>query len=307
MAPKAQTLESVEARFAQIVNGFYDQCMDLNTPQSAVGSAANQLLALRSTLLGLYGVAPDPKWSPGAAAAGGAAAGAVGGDVQWKQKLNEFAAKKAARPLAKGEFVYTTTAVDETNKSFTSTVSGSILSQGHSSAEPQISKKLAENAAAKAALEAEHPEAYAELAVLEVAVAAASAKGQKRKADAPPMGDKNELNHMMQMLLSRSVTKDDVLYTLTTIEGEKPSYSATVALPTYQGSPTFQGAAAFAKKDAEAAAAKVAIAAFKDAAAPLIEEHKAKKAKKNKEALEKLVAAQKEKKEALKAAVAVAT
>mmetsp|Transcript_100935 Transcript_100935/g.256813 ORF Transcript_100935/g.256813 Transcript_100935/m.256813 type:complete len:307 (+) Transcript_100935:78-998(+) len=292
MAPKkvqpqgAQTLEQVEAKFAAQTTGFYEKCMDLNTPQSVVGSAANQLLALRSTLLGLYGVAPDPKWSPGAAAAQGAVAGSAGGDVQWKQKLNECAAKKAARPLAKGEFVYTTTAVDETNKSFTSTVSGSLLSKKYSSVEPQISKKLAEQTAARAALQAEYPEAYTELAAHEVALA--PAKGEKRKSDPLPMGDKNELNHMMQMLLSRSVTKDDVLYTLTTIEGEKPSYSATVSLPTYEGSPTFQGAPASAKKDAEAAAAKVAIAAFKDAAAPLIEEHKAKKARKNAEDMEKM-------------------
>mmetsp|Transcript_100936 Transcript_100936/g.256816 ORF Transcript_100936/g.256816 Transcript_100936/m.256816 type:complete len:306 (+) Transcript_100936:78-995(+) len=291
MAPKkvqpqgAQTLEQVEAKFAAQTTGFYEKCMDLNTPQSAVCVAANHLLTLRCKLLGMYGVAPDAKWTA-AGSAGAPAQGGVGSEVQWKSKLTETAAKKAARPLTKGEFVYNTTAVDETNKSFTSTVSGSLLSKKYSSVEPQISKKLAEQTAARAALQAEYPEAYTELAAHEVALA--PAKGEKRKSDPLPMGDKNELNHMMQMLLSRSVTKDDVLYTLTTIEGEKPSYSATVSLPTYEGSPTFQGAPASAKKDAEAAAAKVAIAAFKDAAAPLIEEHKAKKARKNAEDMEKM-------------------
>jgi len=305
MAPKAkeETLESVEARFAQSSNSFHEKCMDLNTPQSAVAAAANQLLTLRCKLLGMYGVAPDPKWTA-AGSAGAPAQGGVGSEVQWKSKLNETAAKKAARPLTKGEFVYNTTAVDETNKSFTSTVSGSLLSKEYSSVEPQISKKLAEQTAARAALQAEYPEAYTELAAHEVAPA--PAKGEKRKSDPLPMGDKNELSHMMQMLLARSLTKDDVLYTVVTIEGETPSYSATVSLPSHEASPTFEGAAAPSRKDAEAAAARVAIAALKDAAAPLIEEHKAKKAKKNKEGLEKLVAAQKEKKEAKKAAEAAA-
>mmetsp|Transcript_101883 Transcript_101883/g.259020 ORF Transcript_101883/g.259020 Transcript_101883/m.259020 type:complete len:310 (-) Transcript_101883:111-1040(-) len=305
MAPKAANgngLEAVEARFAQTANNFYEKCMDLNTPQSIVANAASNLLNLRHQLLCMYGVASDTKWTPGAGPAA-ASAGVANGEVLWKNKLNEVAAKKAGRPLTKGEFVYTATAVDETNKTFTCTVSGALLKKEYRGAEAQISKKLAEHMAAKAAMQAEYKESFAELhSSVTVAAAAPAAQGQKRKGEPHPVGSKSELSHAVQMLLGRPVTKEDVVYTSTTIEGDTPSYQSVVSLPTYDASSQYQGAVTAMKKDAEASAAKNALAALKAVIAPMEEEHKAKKAKKNKEQLEKLVEATKAKKEAKKAA-----
>jgi len=301
MAPKkvqpqgAQTLEQVEAKFAAQSNLFYEKCMDLNTPQSTVANSLDVLMKTRSTLLGLYGVAPDPKWTGSITAPTGAGgAGVPGTPVIWSQKLHECLSKKAARVMTKGEIIFNTTAVDETNKSFVSTLSApTLLSAEYSSEGPCISKAAAQHSAAMVAMQEEFAEVYAQLVGPYAPTAAA--KGQKRKggpdgapvASAGPPEGKSMLSHFVQLLLGRPVAKEDMVYESVQLEGGA-GFQATVALPTYVGGKSYQGAVAPTKKEAEMAAAKLACAQLRNVVVVLEEEHKAKKAKKNAEAIVKM-------------------
>merc|ERR1719215_38857 len=150
--------------------------------------------------------------------------------------------------------------------------------------------------AAKAAVEAEFPEAYA------LALKPQVNKGQKRKGEEAKMEGKNLLCNMVSKILSRPVTKDDIVYE-TTEEGDPKKFKSKVSVPAHNKI-KHQGEVADSKKDAEQNAAAKCIAQLEKTCKKVLEEHANKKAKANQEALEKLKTAAKEKKEAKKAAAA---
>mmetsp|Transcript_96162 Transcript_96162/g.254016 ORF Transcript_96162/g.254016 Transcript_96162/m.254016 type:complete len:304 (-) Transcript_96162:74-985(-) len=289
--------------------------MDLNVQMSAVGGMVNNLLNLRNKLLGMYGIPPDPKWSPGgfggAVAAGGirapvapgpkaaakkvtAVSVAASGEILWKSKLYEASVKKVKRSLGKDDFIFSTQ--DVPSGGYICTVgSPSFLVREYSSEGPCASKKLAEHSAAKAALQAEFPEVFRELSMGIPAgkpLAPAPVQGQKRKAEGAAVGPaegKGELGHLIAIMLSRPVTKEDIVYTTMESEvGGTKTYQSSVALPSYDASQMFRGVPAASKKDAENNAAKAAVTGLAAFAAPLLEEHKAKKARKHAEDVEKM-------------------
>mmetsp|Transcript_96161 Transcript_96161/g.254013 ORF Transcript_96161/g.254013 Transcript_96161/m.254013 type:complete len:305 (-) Transcript_96161:74-988(-) len=290
--------------------------MDLNVQMSAVGGMVNNLLNLRNKLLGMYGIPPDPKWSPGgfggAVAAGGirapvapgpkaaakkvtAVSVAASGEILWKSKLYEASVKKVKRSLGKDDFIFSTQ--DVPSGGYICTVgSPSFLVREYSSEGPCASKKLAEHSAAKAALQAEFPEVFRELSMgIPAGVSAQgqnAPQGQKRKAGgaaAGPAPGKGELGHLIAIMLSRPVTKEDIVYTTMESEvGGTKTYQSSVALPSYDASQMFRGVPAASKKDAENNAAKAAVTGLAAFAAPLLEEHKAKKARKHAEDVEKM-------------------
>lgn len=279
--PKA-SLPEVEAKFTAAADRFFEKALDLNVSQGHTAKLIGEVMNIRHKLLGLYGVAPDPKWKPGAmvfAAPGMAAAAGPVEDIKWVAKLYEVMAKTLRRSLNKGEVNYVTEAADETGKSFISTLTCELFSAEYKSPSPCPSKKAAEHAAAQVAMEAEYPDAYRALA----SSGSFASLPQKRKAPGepsagPPEG-KSQLSHFVQMILQRSVTKEDIVYDTTEAEG---NCKCTVTLP-QNDNQSFKGEGP-TKKDAEMAAAKAACAVLAPIAAPLIEEHKAKKAKKMEEA-----------------------
>mmetsp|Transcript_71127 Transcript_71127/g.230945 ORF Transcript_71127/g.230945 Transcript_71127/m.230945 type:complete len:122 (+) Transcript_71127:632-997(+) len=101
----------------------------------------------------------------------------------------------------------------------------------------------------------------------------------------PPEG-KSALSHSVQMLPGRPVTKEDMVYETVQVEGA--GNQSTVSLPTYDGGKPYHGPVAPSKKEAEMAAAKLACSQLKSVVDQLEEEHKAKKAKKNAEAIVKM-------------------
>jgi len=313
----AQSIEQVEANFAASANKFYEKCMDLNVQMSAVGGMVNNLLNLRNKLLGMYGIPPDPKWSPGGFV-GGAAVGGVkapvapgpkaaakkavtavsqsaSGEISWKSKLYDASVQKVKRTMSKDDFVFSIQ--DNPLGGFICTVgSPSFLVREYTSEDSCASKKLAEHSAAKAALQAEFPEVFLELSMGIPAGAPAQGQkalqGQKRKAEgasAGPAPGKGELGHLVAIILARPMTKQDIVYTTMESEvGGAKTYQSSVALPSYDASQMFRGVPAASKKDAENNAAKAAVAGLAAFAAPLLEEHKAKKARKNAEDMEKM-------------------
>jgi len=316
MVKGAQSIEQVEASFAAFANQFYEKCMDLNVQMSQVASMVNSLMNSRNKLLGMYGIPPDPKWSPGGFGGGGAIAVgginapvapgpkaaakkvtavsvAASGEILWKSKLYEASVKKVKRSLGKDDFIFSTQ--DVPSGGYICTVgSPSFLVREYSSEGPCASKKLAEHSAAKAALRAEFPEAFRELSMGIPAgkpLAPAPVQGQKRKAETGAVGPaegKGELGHLVAIMLSRPVTKEDIVYTTMESEvGGTKTYQSSVALPGYDAHQRYQGMPAASKKDSENNAAKSAVAGLSVFAGPLIEEHKAKKARKATEDYEK--------------------
>jgi len=303
----AQSIEQVEASFAASANKFYEKCMDLNVQMSQVASMVNSLMISRNKLLGMYGIPPDPKWSPGgfggAVAAGGirapvapgpkaaakkvtAVSVAASGEILWKSKLYEASVKKVKRSLGKDDFIFSTQ--DVPSGGYICTVgSPSFLVREYSSEGPCASKKLAEHSAAKAAIKAEFPELFRGLSM-----GIPAGAPQKRNAEcvvAGPAEAKGELGHLVGIMLARPVTKEDFVYTTVDSDvGGTTTYRSSVALPGYDASQLFQGAPAASKKEAENNAAKDAVASLAALAGPFLEEHKAKKARKNAENVEKL-------------------
>jgi len=322
-APKAQakpqapekSLQALEAEFAAKTNEVYDALLNLNVSMADLGGMWNSTLALRSKILKMYGVpayeaaVPAPAAKKSAPAntaaavppqmqafvsmmqqqmgwgAGGLAAGAAAADTSgdYKSKLNTAVAKRAKASIGKGEIVYTVVE-DPSGGGFWATVSGAAhLAQEYHSAEAASSKKLAEHAAARSALEAEFPEVLMGEAQLWTAPAA---QGKKRKAaeayapSAPLEDPKSKLMQTVQILAGRSLTKTDIVYEVAEVDAAGTTrYQATVVLPAHDPSTVHQGAEAESKKQAEHNAAMVANAALAPLAAPLEEERRAKKAR----------------------------
>jgi hypothetical protein len=291
-APESNSLEALEKKFSGMAHRANVKLMDLNVPMSEIASYICQVLACRKELLDKYGVPADPKYSPLGAAGG--AAGAE--EVPWKQKLVEAVARKNGRTIKKEEVTYVTICPDESAKppKYTSTVSSPLLSSEHVSAEPQPSKRQAESAAAQSALKVEFPEEYQK--------ATGPPKGQKRKADDFKLEGKSLLCSIASKILGRPITKEDISYETEEVAGSDPKkYVSTVSVPAHNKS-KYKGDEKESKKDAEHAAANKCVAALEKTCKKVLEEHAAKKARDTKEALEKLVAATKAKKEAKKAA-----
>eukprot|EP00932_Pfiesteria_piscicida_P014287 SRR837773.26024.p1 GENE.SRR837773.26024~~SRR837773.26024.p1 ORF type:complete len:209 (-),score=91.58 SRR837773.26024:72-698(-) len=197
-----------------------------------------------------------------------------------------MACTKAGKQPNKDEFTFETSCVDEeaSPKMWITTLKSSLLQAEYTCETPQKCKRDAEQGACEVALKAEYPEVYEKMQAL----GGGDVRGQKRKLEdggEGPAEGKGRLSFVMCLLLERSVTKDDIVYTMTGTDGE---YVAKVSLPTYKGGKTFSGAAAAVKKDAEANAANAALKALSGVTGPAIEKHKAKKIAKRAESVAKL-------------------
>jgi hypothetical protein len=233
------------------------------------------------------------------------------------QQMLQKAAKKAGTEFDKPEY----TVVDVT-KGKIKLYKGTVTFQGKTfEGPPSQGKKAAEHAAAKAAADKAFPgqvlskpsggtssggSVWVDDGILQEAImsalsggssAAPSGKGVKRSIGSEELPAKTRLVHAVQLLVGRPVTKEDIVYK---VEGEVGAYLCSVSIP-HTGN-TYAGSKEKLQKAAEASAAEVALKSLKDKVAPLEEEHKAKKAKANKEAIEALKEKMAAKKAAKKAA-----
>jgi len=213
---------------------------------------------------------------------GPAAEAASGAEkVDWKGKLQQLYAKRMGVPVEKGTFVYSVEEIP--GQGFMASVAAAYFREGAYHGEQQNSKKLAEQAAARVAVEAE----FGEVSESQVAKPGPAA-GQKRSRDAAADADnpKGRLHNALHLILGRNATKEDLVYE--TSQLEDGTHVSTCSLPTYDAACIYQGEPAISKKEAEKNAAEVTLLELQDIVAPLEEEHKAKKQRLNRERLDAL-------------------
>jgi len=230
---------------------------------------------------------------------GKGAGGGPGGGTNWKGELNCAFQKSKGGPIGKGEIQYEVSEVEGSKKFQAAvTISGSTIT-----GEPAESKRNAEHNAAKAALEEMFPDHQAKgggmggfnpMMMMNPMMQTASG-GTKRKIDPQELPAKTRLSNAVQLMKKAPLTKEDVTYSVEELEApelvkldglkwEDGKFVGTVVLAV-TGDTYTADKPRKTKNGAENAAAEVALEALKPQLEPLIEEHNAKKARKNKEAI----------------------
>jgi len=188
-------------------------------------------------------------------------------NVLWKTRFNQAFGKRYKVNCSKDSILYTT--VEDADGKFTSSLSSDKFENAHAG-EMQPSKRLAEESAAMVALEAEFPNVYnsfpEEARKLEVELVEKQ-RGVKIKND--PYGHdsagkdpKSQLNQGMTIIVERSLTKGDAVYSSSKSNG---MYTAVVTLHCLVEPQSFTGEPAAEQKAAEANAARAALEEWTDA------------------------------------------
>jgi len=229
----------------------------------------------------------------------GLGAGAAAEGVDYKSRLNSAAAKRAKRSLVKGELTYTVLPGPTGWGYIASVSSATMLTQEYWGNEPAANKKQAEHMAARVAMEAEYPE---ELVGIDMAQWAdpswldpMAGRGKKRKLEAglpgmdvaPGEDSKSQLIHAAQLLLGRSISKEDVAYDVQEAPEEPGKFVATVRIPEYDAGALWAGVPAPNQKEAQMRAAEAAMEVLQHLVGPLEEERRLKKLSKRRETNDK--------------------
>lgn len=221
-------------------------------------------------------------------------------DTMWKSKLHQ---QCQTAGIAE-KFEYT---VSEAPGGYVAAVT--FQGQTFASDEVKVNKKAATQMAAKEALRQCFPDAFD--ACASGGAVQKPSKGQKRKnaeeaaAEMHPKALLNQgMEHLIRKQFDRAKAKEDIVYTVTEIEGEVKSYQCQVTIPSQAGK-SWVGDACTSKKEAEQSAAHTAYMALTSVFAPLIAEHQAMKKAKYALELEKLKEKQAAKKAAAKQASAI--
>lgn len=220
-------------------------------------------------------------------------------DHPWKQDLHHAMQRKHNRTCSKEDLVFEITPVQEDGAKMPS-YQATVTVQGNETFQGEVapSKKKAEHMAAKVALEALFPDecdpkATSKRIALQKGTAMAQMfssmsqpKAGKKRSHEENMDPKSRLNSVVQMLLKRTVTKTDMIYT--TEGGTDGKFNGKLDIADLQQS--FETTEGFpSKKEAENAVAQLALDEMKDQIETAEEEYKeAKKAKKAQELQEKL-------------------
>jgi len=303
----------LERQLTTAADTIYEHILNLNIPMAQLANDWNRLMQLRSKILVMYGVpmkdaaVPAPKATSGITAPGmanpmqavlammggmrpmaaaapwgvdvGAGAGGGSQDSDYKSKLGHLVSKRCQRSLTKSDLVYTVQEAE--GGGFHACLIGpTVLSQEYWSEAPASSKRAAEHAAARAALQAEFPEALAGEAWGDAAWGAAAPPAAKKRklepaaavqpANAGLEDPKAVLRHHAQLLLGRSCLKTDVVYDVKEIETPTGKlFQATVVLPEYDAQAIHQGAPAENSRQAQTNAAQAAIDSWMHIVAPL--------------------------------------
>jgi len=269
------------------------------------------VLDMRDKVLKMYGVTPQPRiTAPSAAMQANASAFgyqtppapvAETGSIDWKSKLCGLIGKREKRTPQKGDFVYTVT---EEGGGYVGSISSEMFKTNYTG-EPSQSKRLAEHAAAMAAIQTEFPAEAAQFLAVSGGVAAPPKQqaGQKRshaEMQTGPGDAKSQFMHAAQMLLGRSVTKADVVFETKAVNESETEFASTLCFKAYDPATTYQGQPSDGKKAAESSASTMCLEALASHIAAATEEHQAKKAKQRAEKAKEM----KEKETAKKAAKA---
>lgn len=261
---------------------------------NAQGKGKGKGIAAVLELLGMM-------YQGGAQSGGGGGGGGAGGAASqnWKGEL-QAALQKSMGTVAKGAVTYSTTdSTDDGSKKPRFQAIAFVSGESYTGL-PADSKKVAEQNAAKAAVKKMFPQHTHAVVAPSTTVSHHSAPGStKRKAEEmqAELPSKSKLIQGVHLIVQRPLTKEDMVYQTEEVVGQEQKFSGSVTI-TATGQTFASDRPAGSRKDAEHAAAEVALKALEAQFAPLQEEQKAKKARKNKEGIEKLKEAMKAKKEA---------
>lgn len=283
----------LERQFQERANSLFDGLMCWDTTQSQLEQGWQEVVALRSLCMQAYGGVADE------------------GQTDWKNPLYAAFCKQHKRSCTKTDMQFEVLEVAGVSpgqpSGFISSLTCIDFSQKYTSHDIAVTKKRAEQLAAKMAFECEFPEAYAAfcqgsgIPATTYAPTQSVPQGNKRKAaeqspEVAPKDFKTRLTHATYLLVDKSLSKGDIRYD--TSQAEDGAYVSTVTLQVYDPSVGYTGRLAASSKQAEASAADAALTALALIIEPAEEAHKQKKLKKNRETL----AALKERTKAKKAA-----
>lgn len=252
------------------------------------------LMALMQQMMG--GGGGGHKWQPQMQQMMG---GGGGGDenVNWKGELQTAYLKSREKGIpSQGDIKYMMLENEGQNFKAEVTVAGKTF-KGDS----VPGKKKAEQSAAKRALKVMFKNHDVSNAYAMSFSPLVGTKGTKRKHEVYSNNleqpAKSRLAHTIQLLLQRTTTKEDIVYSMQEAEGHSRAEGQFVATVTINAlGNTFTGEPQPSKKAAENSAAEAALAALKDQTEELETAHQEKKKQKNKEVLSILKAKDKEKK-----------
>jgi dsRNA-specific ribonuclease len=198
-------------------------------------------------------------------------------ESRWKGQLHNTIMKKSPGGIVKMKPVYKT--VEDKDKMWTSKVSYGGKTY---SSEPAPSKKAAENAAAKALMEAKYPEEFKF-----VSKGREIGGAKKPVVDEQPQGGKNKLCSAVGLIVyknqKRSIAKGDFEW-LTEESGGGFKCKVTITKKIgAEGGKNFTGSKCDSKKKAEESAAEAAYAAMKKIVGPLEDAQAKKKEQKTKD------------------------
>lgn len=322
-------LDRLENEFSTLADKHIQLLTDCNVSCDRVWMGFEQLMASRGKVLAARGLGPVGGKGAKASKGGGkafswsepapVAAAAEPAKIGWKQLLAVQLAK-AGHQAGGGSIVYEVADTDPTAKqggarfgAWAIVTAMGLEGQDPPSFEGElaISKKAAENEAAKAAMHGLFPDAaMAAEAGAQAggwgappawATAAFGGQPPAKKQKVMPTDAKSILNNSLAILMERSLPKDELKWDVSEIDdGGVRAFSCVLTINPYDNM-TFEGPSTPSKKDAEQACAQLAIDALEPDVQPLRDAKAEKKKKKNQEQLAALKEATKAKKDAKKA------
>jgi hypothetical protein len=282
----------LDLQFQQKAHDLWGKLMDRHTQAQVLESRWKELLNLRARLMGQ----PQQKQQqqqqqqkqqpiPSPANAG------ADESTNWKGEFYKELSKSTKQTPTKGEVTFECQEVD--GGGYIAHMSCAALQKGFQGKEVAPSKKLAEQMAAKVAMQMQFKDAYRQLVGRNGSI---PASGQKRKASqmaeqqvqedpTAQHGAKSLLTQAARLLKGDALVKGDVMYESAPAEEDASLFVATVTLVGIDPTVGYQGLPAPSKKLAENAAAEAALIALQSQMEPLEAEHQAKKQKKKQDSL----------------------
>jgi hypothetical protein len=291
---QAQAAQQQAAHFAALEHQFYEQAEilwqslgDLSLPNHVLSNEWTHLLASRSGLMQAYNGKGCGKG--GAMAALPAALPDVS-QLDWKGSFAAEFARLNHRSATSDDIGYD---VQEIAGNKPGVVSGYKATMSVNTdrgmevfeGEVATNKKAAEKLACKSAVAVLFPHIHDQMISFPQAGGVKRKAGGIAEAPAEALESKSKLNQALCLLLGRNPMKGDAVFD--TSETEDRAWISQVVLVT-DPEVAYQGEVQPNKKAAENSAAEAALVALQDRVTPLEQEHKAKKARANREKLEAL-------------------
>jgi len=288
-----QNLAFLQTQYTGCVDILYENLLNLNVPEGQLGPAINKVMAMRANMINICtGGAPQQSPRGGGMKPPGGKGGApqsnamaqLAADSDFKQVLQIAMQRKFKAEMTKEMAPNYST--QENMGEFDCTVTSSAMSGAHQGT--GADKKAAERAAAKVALDAEFPEALAGVSMKSIRVSTLptgpSVESQRVVSQTEPKG---RLQMFLQAFLDRTITKEDLVYTVGQVQNPatgQMGFVASVTFPETEYAPgnVFEGQPAATEVDAKKSAAAVGVAQLEEIAGPIVEYKKQRSIEKRK-------------------------